>query len=165
MFIYLLSLTTTVGLRMEVQMRLSKSALALIIVSLLTPGATFASAAQDTPLNAHRSTVGGGWECNRGYVQVGQECRPVAIPANAILDRYGRLAGLADGPVVAHMTGTDVERQRWRAGGARVGDLGGQTQMTQDPLNHRCFFNQCDQSQAPATPRTGQHVNAEAAAH
>ena len=58
----------------------------------------------------------------------------------------GRLAGIEGGRVVAHMTGVGVDRERWRARGARLGDLGVQTQMTQDPLNHRRLFDQGDQT-------------------
>jgi hypothetical protein len=47
----------------------------------------------------------------------------------------------------------------------RVGDLGGQAQMAQDPLNHRGLIDQRDQAQPPGTPGTRQHVKPEASAH
>lgn len=50
---------------------------------------------------------------------------------------------------------------RW----AQLGKLGRGAEMAQDPLDHGGFFDQSDQAQAPATARTGQHVEAEAAAH
>ena len=59
-----------------------------------------------------------------------------------------RLAGIEFGRVVAHMAGAGVERQWWRARGVRLRHLGGQTQMTQDPLNHRRRFAQGDQPSA-----------------
>jgi hypothetical protein len=38
------------------------------------------------PQNAHRNIGGSGWECNRGYRQVGNACVAVEVPANAHLE-------------------------------------------------------------------------------
>ena len=41
------------------------------------------------PTNAHRSTLGTGWECDRGHRQSGNQCIAVQIPLNAHLDFLG----------------------------------------------------------------------------
>src|SRR5579884_2477050 len=41
------------------------------------------------PLHAHRSTLGSGWECDRGYHRIGDGCAVVQVPANAHIDVYG----------------------------------------------------------------------------
>ena len=67
---------------------------------------------------------------------------------------------------VAGSTGGEtVERERRRARRARLGDLGRQTQMPQEALNHRGIFDQGDQPQTPTTPRAVEHIKAEAPAH
>ena len=50
---------------------------------------TLQSASQPMPTNAHKAQYGSGWECNRGFRQVGIECQKVVIPANAGLDILG----------------------------------------------------------------------------
>src|SRR4051794_28342199 len=62
--------------------------IAFAIVSL-SFGATSAVAAQDIPSNAHRNTTGIGWDCNKGYKQLGNNCEPVMPPAHAALDYWG----------------------------------------------------------------------------
>ena len=67
---------------------------------------------------------------------------------------------------VAGSTGGEtVERERRRARRTRLGDLGRQTQMTQEPLDHRGIFDQGDQPQTATTPRAVEHLKAEAPAH
>jgi hypothetical protein len=44
---------------------------------------------QTLPQNAHKNPFGGGWECNRGFKQVGNECQKVQLPANVVLDILG----------------------------------------------------------------------------
>jgi hypothetical protein len=41
------------------------------------------------PDNARLNYLGNGWECNRGYSRVGNECRAVEIPQNASLNYLG----------------------------------------------------------------------------
>jgi hypothetical protein len=48
-----------------------------------------AAFAQALPQNSHKNPYGGGWECNRGFKQVGNECQKVQVPANAVLDILG----------------------------------------------------------------------------
>jgi len=44
---------------------------------------------QSQPQNSHKNPYGSGWECNRGFKQVGNECQKVQIPLNAVLDILG----------------------------------------------------------------------------
>ena len=44
---------------------------------------------QSLPQNSHKNSFGAGWECNRGFKQVGNECLKVQIPPNAVLDILG----------------------------------------------------------------------------
>lgn len=41
------------------------------------------------PQNARLNYLGNGWECNRGFYRVGNECQPVQLPRYATLDVYG----------------------------------------------------------------------------
>src|SRR5687768_10019400 len=59
------------------------------LVVLLSMWATSASTAQDIPANSHRTSVRGGWECDRGFVRAGNECQVVIMPDNAVLDYSG----------------------------------------------------------------------------
>ncbi|HEY6515580.1 MAG TPA: hypothetical protein VIY50_05515 [Steroidobacteraceae bacterium] len=58
--------------------------------SLLAVAAGVSSRADESvpPLNAHASRYGG-WECSRGFSQVGEACVPVKVPENAYLDSFG----------------------------------------------------------------------------
>jgi hypothetical protein len=53
------------------------------------PKAPSTNAAPGLPANAEKDAWGGGWQCKRGFRQVGSECAPVTIPANAQLDILG----------------------------------------------------------------------------
>src|SRR5688572_33013255 len=79
----------TDGSLMKVRVRLIGGILTFIFVSPFWLGGTSAAAGQEVPSNAHRSTIGRGWECDRGYARTGNECRPVIVPPNASLDYYG----------------------------------------------------------------------------
>jgi hypothetical protein len=47
------------------------------------------SSTVSVPENASSNYWGTGWQCNRGFRQVGASCEPVRIPANASLDYWG----------------------------------------------------------------------------
>lgn len=64
-----------------------KKIIAIVVASLLL--LCNYSNAQNIPTNAHKNPYGGGWECDRGFKQVGNECSRVSIPANASLDILG----------------------------------------------------------------------------
>lgn len=57
-----------------------------LIFSILLCSTAFS---QTLSQNAHKNPFGGGWECNRGFKQVGNECQKVQLPANAVLDILG----------------------------------------------------------------------------
>ena len=57
------------------------------------------------------------------------------------------------------------EGHRRRPCGKSLGDLGRPTQVARETQNHRRAFDQRDQLEAPPTPRTGEHIHAEAAEH
>src|SRR5678810_1123648 len=63
----------------------------LIVITLL--GAVHVARAEvgygSTPNNAHARASGRGWECDRGYTEVSQDCVAVAVPANAYLEASG----------------------------------------------------------------------------
>src|SRR5258708_5851806 len=41
------------------------------------------------PSNARQSSYGGGWECSRGFHQVGAACVAIDVPAHGYLSAYG----------------------------------------------------------------------------
>ena len=55
--------------------------------------------------------------------------------------------------------------ERWRARGMRRRDLCRYPEMSEDPLDHGRLFDERDQAQAAAAPRTGQHIKPERPAH
>ena len=56
---------------------------AIILLLVATAGA------QSIPDHAHKNSFGSGWECNRGFVQAGNESVSVDIPTNAKLNYWG----------------------------------------------------------------------------
>ena len=50
-------------------------------------------------------------------------------------------------------------------GGTRRGDLRRYAEMPEDPLDHGRLFDERDQAQTAAAPRTGQHIKPERACH
>jgi hypothetical protein len=76
----------------HIQQSCSMSALllVLIIISVLAPGAARAyDGSTKIPENAHAKSYGGGWECNYGYKEENNTCRPIKIPDHAYLNSYG----------------------------------------------------------------------------
>ena len=52
---------------------------------------------------------------------------------------------------------------RRRSSGTGLGQFGRQPEVTQDALNHRRVFDQRDECESPATPGTGEHIQAQGA--
>ena len=57
------------------------------------------------------------------------------------------------------------EVQRRCSGRLGLGHVRRQSQMPEDARNHRGVFDEGDQGEASATPRTGKHIQAQAPAH
>lgn len=91
------------------------------------------SYAQHTPQNAHKSPYTSGWQCNRGFQQVSQECQKVVIPKNASLDflgndwvcnrGFGRVGNECQKVVIPNNAGLDFLGNNWECnkGFQRVG--------------------------------------------
>ena len=53
----------------------------------------------------------------------------------------------------------------WWPGRARLGDIGGEPEVSQDSLDHRRLVNQRHEAQSPTAARTGHDVDAKRPAH
>src|SRR5436309_453405 len=65
----------------------------LILLLALASWPTFAAAregsAEVAPRNTHAKRYGGGWECDRGYLESSRSCVAVGVPSHGHLDYTG----------------------------------------------------------------------------
>ena len=102
----------------------------------------------------------------RGRLTCAQGARPAGL-TRAARDGQGTRRGRGRGGRARRRRPVRSRRQaqRGRPSRAGLGDRRRQTQMVQDPRDHRRIVDERDQLEAPPAPGAGEHVDAEAAPH